>query len=82
MAKINKNELTMEQIERAMACRTPEELMGAAKTAGFGITRDEAEAYMAELSDFELDEVMLMNAAGGRDVCYTNGCALKCVNNL
>ena len=32
-----------------------------------------------ELGEDELEE---MAAAGGREVCCTNGCALKCVNNL
>ena len=31
MANINKNELTKEQIEKAMACETAEELMALAK---------------------------------------------------
>ena len=34
MANINKNELTKEQIEKAMACETAEELMAAAKAEG------------------------------------------------
>ena len=51
MANINKNELTKEQIEKAMACETAEELMAAAKAEGIDLTRDEAEAYMAELAD-------------------------------
>ena len=71
MANINKNELTKEQIQKAMACETAEELMAAAKAEGYELTKDEAEAYMAELADFELDEEMLRNAAGGgyfRDV--------------
>ena len=70
MANINVNELTKEQIEKAMACKTAEELMAAAKEEGFDITKDEAEAYMAELADFELDEAALANAAGGVKVCY------------
>ena len=70
MSTINKNELTKEQIAKAMACETAEELMAAAKSEGFELTKDEAEAYMAELADFELDNEALKNAAGGRN----NGC--------
>ena len=66
MAKINKNELTKEQIEKAMDCETAEELMAAAKAEGITLTKDEAEAYMAEMTDFELDEATLAKAAGGR----------------
>ena len=65
MAKINVNELTKEQIEKAMQCKTAEELMAAAKAEGIELTKDEAEAYMAELADFELDDKTLQQAAGG-----------------
>ena len=65
MAKINENELTKEQIEKAMACETAEELMAVAKAEGITLTKDEAEAYMAEMTDFELDEATLTQAAGG-----------------
>ena len=65
MANINVNELTQEQIEKARACKTAEELMAAAKAEGIELTKDEADAYMAELSDFELNEATLSRAAGG-----------------
>ncbi|MBO4852206.1 MAG: Nif11 family protein [Schwartzia sp.] len=76
MATINKNELTKEQIEKAMACQTADELMELAKTEGFDITKDEAEAYMAELADVELDDEALSKAAGG--VCYKLGYSSHC----
>lgn len=69
MKKINRNELTKEMIARAMQCTTAEELMAAAKTEGYDMTKDEAEAYMAEIHDFELDDAALSNVAGGS--CYT-----------
>jgi len=62
---INKNELTKEQIAKAMSCKTAEELMELAKAEGIELTKEEAEAYMAELEDFELDEDMMKNVAGG-----------------
>ena len=65
MANINVNELTKEQIQKAMNCETAEELMAAAKAEGITLTKDEAEAYMAEMDDFELDEATLAKAAGG-----------------
>ena len=71
MANINVNELTKEQIEKAMACETAEELMAVAKAGGIELTRDEAEAYMAELADFELDDAALSRAAGGSIYCGT-----------
>ena len=76
---INKKELTKEQIMKAMQCRTADELMKLAKAEGFDITREEAEAYMAELADVELDEAQLQKAAGGgcypdckNDYCFEN----------
>ena len=78
MAKINPNELSKEQIEKALACKTAEELMAAAKAEGYDLTKDEAEAYMADLSDFELDEAALANVAGGVKVCYAvDDCPMK-----
>ena len=65
---INKNELTKEQIAKAMQCKTAEELMALAKEEGVELTKEEAEAYLAELSDAELDEVLLKKVAGGG--CY------------
>ena len=62
---INKSELTKEQIAKAMSCKTAEELMELAKAEGIELTKEEAEAYMAELEDFELDEATLKNVAGG-----------------
>ena len=66
MANINKNELTREMIETAMACETAEELVAVAKTGGVELTKEEAEAYLAEISDFELDDEAIKNVAGGR----------------
>ena len=70
MAAINEAKLTREQILKAMACETPEELIALAKAGGYELTKDEAEAYIAELSDFELDGETLAQAAGGS--CYGN----------
>ena len=76
----DKNVITKEQFEKAMQCKTAEELIALAKAEGVEFTKEEAEAYLAELADLELDEETLKNVAGGREVCYTNGCALKCSN--
>ena len=64
----NKIVVTKEQIEKAMACETAEELMALAKEVGLELTKEEAEAYMAELEDFELDGDTLKRVAGGG--CY------------
>jgi predicted ribosomally synthesized peptide with nif11-like leader len=67
---INKNELTKEMIAKAMQCKTVDELMALAKAEGFDITKDEAEAYFAELADVELDEKALKSVAGGSNACW------------
>ena len=72
---INKNELTKEMIEKAMQCETAEDLMALAKSEGIELTKEEAEAYLAELEDFELDEGMLRNVAGGQLCNSQNSCS-------
>ncbi len=50
--------------------------MALAKSEGFEITKDEAEAYLVELADVEMDEKMLEKAAGGKDTCWAvDGCS-------
>ena len=72
---INKNELTKEIIEKAMQCETVEDLIALAKSEGVELTKEEAEAYLAELEDFELDDVMLKNVAGGGDGVGCDRCS-------
>ena len=76
---INKNELTKEQIMKAMQCKTADELIALAKAGGYEITKEEAEAYLAELADVELDDNQLKKVAGGgcypdcpKDYCFEN----------
>ena len=61
----NENEITKEMIEKAMQCKTADELIALAKTEGVELTKEEAEAYVAELEDFELDEENIKKIAGG-----------------
>ena len=76
---INKNEITKEMLEKAMQCKTADELMALAKSEGFEITKDEAEAYFAEFADVELDEKALRNVAGGS--CVTEGTSCWTLSN-
>ena len=62
---INKNEIPKEMIRKAMQCKDADELMALAKAGGYEITKDEAEAYMAELADYDLDGEKLQAIAGG-----------------
>ena len=65
MAKIEKSELTSEMIKAAMQCKTSDELIALAKAGGYEITKEEAEAYMAELADYALDGEKLQAIVGG-----------------
>ena len=77
--QLNKKELTKEQIMKAMQCKTADELIALAKTGGYEITKEEAEAYLSELADVELDNKQLKKVAGGgcypdcpKDYCFEN----------
>ena len=65
MANINGKEITKELLVKAMQCDTPEELMKLAKEHDFEITKEQAEAYLSELEDIDLDSDQLKKAAGG-----------------
>ena len=66
---INRKELTEEMLKKAVACKTADELIALSKSGGLEITKDEAEAYLAELADIELDEIALQKIAGGNSGC-------------
>ena len=70
---INKNELTQEMILAAMQCKDADELIALAKLGGYEITKEEAEVYLKELEDYELDEEVLKNVAGGSNFYVTLG---------
>ena len=71
---IDKNEITKEMLEKAMQCNTAEDLIALAKTEGVDLTKEEAEAYMAEMEDYELDEDTLKNVAGGLSGMQSQEC--------
>ena len=62
---IDKTKITREMLEKAAQCKTAEQLIALAKTEGVEITKAEAEAYLAELENCELDATDLDNVAGG-----------------
>ena len=63
---IDKSKLTKEMIDRAAMCQTADELIALAKTSGIDITKAEAEAYLDELDNMELDTDTLAHVAGGK----------------
>ena len=64
---IDKTKITREMLEKAAQCKTAEQLIALAKTEGMEITKAEAEAYLAELENCELDEEYLDKVAGGNN---------------
>ena len=66
---IDKTKITKEMVEKAVKCETAEDLIALAKTEGIELTKAEAEAYLAELANIELDNNTLNKVAGGVDNC-------------
>ncbi len=63
--KVNGQEISREVLAKALQCDTPEELVALAKKEGFEITTKQAEAYLAEMEDIDLDSAQLKQVAGG-----------------
>ena len=74
MEKSDTNELSKELIAKAMQCESADELIEVAKEEGVDLTQDEAEAYMAELEDFELDSADLKQVAGAGGWNFSTPC--------
>ena len=79
---INRNEITKEMLVKAMQCHTAEELMALAKSEDRELTKEEAEAYLAEIDDFELEEEALEQVAGGYKLCENYGQACPSYINV
>ena len=56
---------SIEMFKKAAECETPEEVVEFAKAEGFTITKEEAEAFLAQVQDVELKEGDLQAVAGG-----------------
>ena len=69
-----KANLSEELIAKAMQCETAEELVELAKSEGIELTKDEAEAYLAEMEDIELDSQQLKAVDGG----WCSDCSCRC----
>ena len=80
--KIDGNEISKEALAKAMLCDTPEELVKLAKENGVELTKEEAEAYLSEMEDIDLDSSQMKMVAGGKGVCYgVNGCEGRTSSN-
>ena len=73
---IDKTKITKDMIERARQCNTADELIARAESEGFELTKEEAEAYLAELDNIELDNIELDKVAGG--LCYMDCNEIRC----
>ena len=67
-----------ELIAKAMQCETPEQLIELAKAEGYNLTLEEAEAYLAEMDDIELDSQQLKAVAAGDGNEMTGACSGGC----
>ena len=75
-----KANLSEELIAKAMQCETAEELVELAKSEGIDLTLEDAEAYLDEMDDFELDSQQLKQVAGGwcpAEKCDNNYCTAE-----
>ena len=68
---IDMTKITREMSAKALECETAEELMTLAKDNGVTLSKEEAEAYLSEMDNMELDQQALDNVAGGA-LCYSN----------
>ena len=73
-------EITKELFEKAQQCESAQELLKLAEENGIELTADEAEAFLDENADIELDEDTMNEVAGGRcwDDCPADTCRKEC----
>ena len=59
--------LTPEQLNAALACKTTEELIAFAGKNGIKLTEEQAEKYLAQMTEMDVDlsDAELKNIAGG-----------------
>ena len=69
----DKSKITDEMLAKAAICQTADDLVALARTEGMEITKAEAEAYLAELDNIELDSKTLEKVAGGYNICEHYG---------
>ena len=72
--KINPNEISKELLAKAQACETPEALLALAKENGYDLTKEQAEAFLAEGGTVDLSDEDMAKVAGGK---VKWGCVVK-----
>ena len=66
MPRINGREITQEAIAEALRCDTVEALLEVAEKHGIDLTKEEAEVFLEEMDDIDLDHKVLSMVAGGK----------------
>ena len=79
---IDKSKLTDEMLAKAAMCQTAEQLIELAKTERMEITKAEAEAYLAEMDNVELDNAVLDKVARGIRNSEFDQCPSHTCNNF
>ena len=72
MEKTNKDMLAA-----AMQCKTADELVELAKSKGYDITQEQAEAYIEQFSSYELSDEELDEISSGIDTNWCSFCDTK-----
>ena len=57
--------ITKEMLDAVILCKTTDELVELAKSKGYDITQEQAEAYLEQFSSYELSDKELDNVSGG-----------------
>ncbi len=69
-------QITKEQIQKAMACKTAAELVALAKSENIELTEEEAARYISSMAEKKINLDELDDIRGG--VCVGNVCGLDC----
>lgn len=74
MSNIDPKLLTKENLAKAAACKTPEDIIALAKENGIELSVEEAKKYLEKVGNFDaaISDEDLEKVAGGRcwDICY------------
>ena len=81
MKTVKRETITREMVDKALTCETPAELVKLAKGEGYEMTEAEADAYLSELADIQLDSGQIKKAAGGGVYGTNNMEVVKCDNH-
>ena len=66
MPRIKGTEITQQAIAEALRCDTVEALLEVAEKHDIDLTREEAEVFLEEMDDIDLDHKVLSMVAGGK----------------